>query len=95
MTLCILGSRTIFSREFNTGDISEDQADRMVSIAEDMLYEYNPEIVWLHYTSEIGVERDNLREARKEFSIDEIEIEMREIWERAYEQLLMEETEEL
>lgn len=61
MALRIIGSRTIFSREFNTEDLTEDQADKLISIAEDMLYEYNPTLVWLTYTSEIGYEDDDER----------------------------------
>lgn len=91
MALCILGQRTIFSGEVNTADLTEEQADRLIEIAEEMLEEYNPEIVWFPSTSEIGVERDDLFEAKEEFDINEIELEMIDIWERAYEQLLKEE----
>lgn len=91
MTLSILGQRTIFSGEVNTSDLSEEQAERLIEIAEEMLYDYNPEIVWFPSTSEIGVERDDLYEAREEFDINEIEFVMNDIWERAYEQLLKEE----
>ena len=91
MALCILGQREIFSGDANTSELTEEQAERIIEIAEEMLYEYNPEIVWLPNTSKIGVERDDLYEAKQEFDIYEIEKEMEQIWERAYEQLLKEE----
>lgn len=91
MALCILGKRGVFCGETNTSELTEEQAERLLEIAEEMLNEYNSEIVWLPNTSEIGVERDNLSVAKQEFDIDEIEDEMREIWERAYEQLCNEE----
>ena len=91
MALCILGKREVFCGETNTSDLTEEQADRIIEIVYEMLYEYNPEIVWLPNTCEIGVERTDLYLARQEFDINEIAIEMEQIWERAYEQLLKEE----
>ena len=91
MPLCILGKREVFCGETNTSELTEGQADRIIEIVYEMLYDYNPEIVWLPSSCEIGVVRNNLNDARQEFDINEIAIEMEQIWEKAYEQLLKEE----
>ena len=88
MALCILGKRGIFCGETNTSELTEEQAERIIEIAEEMLHEYNPKIVWLPDTSEIGIESENhfLEIVWEEFDSDDIVDEMRGSWHRGYEQ---------
>ncbi len=87
MALCMIGRRLEFSQNYNNYWFKGYDVDDLVCRVESMLAARRPDLVWLPYTGEMGIEHTSLYQARAENDIEEIRDLMAELWAKAQSQV--------
>lgn len=93
MAILILGSSLSFTKELNTDfSLTIEEAEYLYEVVENLLKDYNSDLIWLPESSEIGIDIDiynfEIEMISKEYDIKDIIAVMDDIWVKAYEILL-------